>query len=131
MSEETHDAAIRGPVAINTAVVTSGLIGWMLTITFCFCLGDLESTIATPTGMPVGVAMVDSRSPRQKQKVMVSIQPIRPEVTTAVLMATGPRIAASWVSSDMLGGVNVSMDEQLRDDLLGGSVVIRHGPGYR
>ncbi|KAI5776896.1 amino acid permease [Geopyxis carbonaria] len=53
MSEETHDAAIRGPVAINTAVITSGLIGWMLTVTFCFCLGDLEDTIATPTGMPV------------------------------------------------------------------------------
>jgi amino acid transporter len=53
MSEETHDAAIRGPVAINTAVIASGTIGWMLTITFCFCLGDLEATINTPTGMPV------------------------------------------------------------------------------
>lgn len=53
MSEETHDAAIRGPVAINTAVISSGLIGWMLTVTFCFCLGDLEETLATPTGMPV------------------------------------------------------------------------------
>ena len=53
MSEETHDAAIRGPVAINAAVVTSGIIGWMLTITFCFCLGDLDATISTPTGMPV------------------------------------------------------------------------------
>lgn len=53
MSEETHDAAIRGPIAINTAVVVSGLLGWLLTVTFCFCLGDLEATIASPTGMPV------------------------------------------------------------------------------
>ncbi|CCX31787.1 Similar to Uncharacterized amino-acid permease C15C4.04c; acc. no. O60113 [Pyronema omphalodes CBS 100304] len=53
MSEETHDAAILGPLAINTAVLSSGLLGWLLTITFCICLGDLESTINTPTGMPV------------------------------------------------------------------------------
>jgi len=64
MSEETHDAAIRGPVAINTAVVTSGLIGWMLTITFCFCLGDLESTIATPTGMPVAQIFLNAAGVR-------------------------------------------------------------------
>ncbi|KAI5858127.1 amino acid/polyamine transporter I [Tricharina praecox] len=64
MSEETHDAAIRGPVAINTAVVTSGLIGWMLTITFCFCLGDLESTIASPTGMPVAQIFLNAAGVR-------------------------------------------------------------------
>lgn len=52
MSEETHDAAVRGPIAINSAVVVSGAIGWMLTVTFCFCLGDLDATIASPTGMP-------------------------------------------------------------------------------
>lgn len=53
MSEETHDAAIRGPVAINAAVIVSGIIGWMLTVTFCFCLGDLDATLSSPTGMPV------------------------------------------------------------------------------
>jgi amino acid transporter len=53
MSEETHDAAILGPIAINTAVISSGLLGWLLTITFCICLGDLDATINTPTGMPV------------------------------------------------------------------------------
>lgn len=53
MSEETHDAAIRGPIAINTAIIVSGVTGWMLTITFCFCLGDLDATINSPTGMPV------------------------------------------------------------------------------
>ncbi|KAL7274935.1 polyamine transporter tpo5 [Rhizina undulata] len=52
MSEETHDAAIRGPVAINMAVIVSGIVGWMLTVTFCFCLGDFDKTIASPTGMP-------------------------------------------------------------------------------
>ena len=53
-------------------------------------------------GRPVGEDMIPSKSVIQKQKVTVSIQPMTPETTTASLMATGPRIAASWVSSDIL-----------------------------
>lgn len=53
MSEETHDAAIRGPVAIRMAVLVSGLVGWMLTITFCFCMKDFEGVMSTSTGLPV------------------------------------------------------------------------------
>lgn len=52
MSEETHDAAIRGPVAIQTAVLVSGTFGWMLTISMCFCINDLDAVLASPTGLP-------------------------------------------------------------------------------
>ncbi|MCJ1244617.1 hypothetical protein MMC30_001815 [Trapelia coarctata] len=52
MSEETHDAAIRGPLAIRLAIVASGVVGWMLTITFCFCLNDFDAILASPTGLP-------------------------------------------------------------------------------
>lgn len=52
MSEETHDAAIRGPVAIRTAVLVSGVFGWMLTVTMCFCLSDYEQILNSPTGLP-------------------------------------------------------------------------------
>ena len=52
MSEETHDAAIRGPIAIQTAVLVSGVFGWMLTVTMCFCINDLDAILATPTGLP-------------------------------------------------------------------------------
>lgn len=53
-------------------------------------------------GIPVGDVMVASRSPRQKQNVTVNIHPTIPDTMTAVLIAIGPRTAASWVSSDML-----------------------------
>lgn len=55
MSEETHDAAVRGPLAIRLAVLVSGIIGWMLSITFCFCLTDdyLDSIVGSPTGLPI------------------------------------------------------------------------------
>ncbi|RMY65505.1 hypothetical protein D0863_09074 [Hortaea werneckii] len=55
MSEETHDAAIRGPIAIRTAVVVSGILGWLLNITFTFCLTPnyMEDIVNSPTGFPV------------------------------------------------------------------------------
>lgn len=52
MSEETHDAAIRGPQAIRWAVTISGVVGWMLTVTFSYCTTDLNAIINSPTGMP-------------------------------------------------------------------------------
>lgn len=55
MSEETHDAAIRGPLAIRLAVVVSGIVGWMLNITFSFCLTEnyVEDIVNSPTGLPI------------------------------------------------------------------------------
>ena len=52
MSEETHDAAIRGPLAIRVAILVSGVVGWMITVSLCFCLGDFDATMNSPTGMP-------------------------------------------------------------------------------
>ncbi|KAA6411637.1 MAG: amino acid variant [Lasallia pustulata] len=52
MSEETRDAAVRGPVAIVVAVLVSGVIGLMLTVTFCFCMKDFDGIVSSPTGLP-------------------------------------------------------------------------------
>lgn len=52
MSEETHDAAIQGPKAIRTAVVVSGIFGWLLNVSMCFCINDLDAVLTSPTGMP-------------------------------------------------------------------------------
>ncbi|KAL4992523.1 amino acid/polyamine transporter I [Aspergillus falconensis] len=52
MSEETHDAATLGPLAIQSAVVVSGAMGWILTISLCFCLTDYDGILNTPTGLP-------------------------------------------------------------------------------
>ncbi|KAH8593803.1 amino acid/polyamine transporter I [Bisporella sp. PMI_857] len=52
MAEETHNAAIRGPMAIRWAVTISGCLGWILTITFCFCINDLDAVVYSPTGLP-------------------------------------------------------------------------------
>ncbi|SPB49430.1 unnamed protein product [Aspergillus niger] len=52
MSEETHNAAALGPLAIQSAVIVSGILGWILTISMCFCLTDFDDILNTPTGLP-------------------------------------------------------------------------------
>lgn len=52
MSEEIHNAAIRGPMAIRQAVTISGALGWILNITLCFCITDLDAVVGSPTGLP-------------------------------------------------------------------------------
>ena len=76
--------------------------------------------------------MIASKSFRQKQKVTVSIQPQMPETRIAARMATGPRMAASTVSSDMLHE-NVREMPYKRDQvyILGCTIIICHCPCNR
>ncbi|KAE8454010.1 hypothetical protein EG329_007786 [Mollisiaceae sp. DMI_Dod_QoI] len=53
ISEETKQAAIRGPVAITEAVMISGVVGWLLNVTFGFCAGDVTSILSSGLGNPV------------------------------------------------------------------------------
>lgn len=52
MAEETHNAAVRGPMAIRWAVTISGALGLILNLTFCFCITDLDAVVGTRTGLP-------------------------------------------------------------------------------
>lgn len=55
LSEETHDAAIRGPYAIVNAIFVTGVLGFILNVTFGFCLTEnyMDDIVNSPTGFPV------------------------------------------------------------------------------
>jgi amino acid transporter len=50
--DETHNAAVRGPIAIRWAVTISGVLSWILNVTFCFCITEMDAVIGSPTGLP-------------------------------------------------------------------------------
>ncbi|KJK62798.1 amino acid permease GABA permease [Aspergillus parasiticus SU-1] len=64
MSEETHDAATLGPMAIQTAVLVSGALGWILTVSMCFCLSDFEGILNSPTGLPAAQIFLNAGGKR-------------------------------------------------------------------
>ncbi|KAF2004743.1 amino acid transporter [Amniculicola lignicola CBS 123094] len=52
MSEELRDAAYVLPRAMIWTTIINSIMGFMMLITFCFCLGDVESVLGTTTGFP-------------------------------------------------------------------------------
>ncbi|EAU39378.1 conserved hypothetical protein [Aspergillus terreus NIH2624] len=52
MSEEIKDASETLPMAIMAAVGVNGVLGFIMIITICFTLGDVNDILSTPTGYP-------------------------------------------------------------------------------
>lgn len=52
MSEELKDASHTLPRAMLATAVVNSTLGFLMLITFCFCLGDVHSVLNTPTGQP-------------------------------------------------------------------------------
>lgn len=51
MSEELQDAARAVPRSMMWTTVFNGLLGWIMIITYCFCLGSLD-VLESPLGTP-------------------------------------------------------------------------------
>jgi len=52
MSEEIKDASLTLPRAMMWTVVINGSLGFVMLVTFCFCLGDVETILSNPDVMP-------------------------------------------------------------------------------
>ncbi|KAH9903775.1 amino acid/polyamine transporter I [Xylariomycetidae sp. FL2044] len=52
MSEELRDASATLPKSMIWTTVFNGGLGWVMIITYCFCLGDLQAALSSDTGYP-------------------------------------------------------------------------------
>ncbi|PGH02922.1 hypothetical protein GX51_04378 [Blastomyces parvus] len=101
MSEETHDAAIRGPIAIQLAILVSGVFGWMLTVTMCFCLTDLDKILASPTGLPAAQIFLNAGG-RTGGTIMFSFTILVQFFTGCSAMLADTRMAYAFARDDAL-----------------------------
>ncbi|KAK2731160.1 hypothetical protein FQN57_003630 [Myotisia sp. PD_48] len=101
MSEETHDAAIRGPVAIQTAILVSGVFGWMLTVTMCFCLTDFDAILKSPTGLPAAQIFLNAGG-RTGGTIMFSFSILVQFFTGCSAMLADTRMAYAFARDDAL-----------------------------
>lgn len=60
MTEETHDAAMAGPMGIVMAIGVSAVLGWFLLLGLLFSIQDLEGTVSSATGQPVTQIFLDT-----------------------------------------------------------------------
>ncbi|KAK5262812.1 polyamine transporter tpo5, partial [Exophiala xenobiotica] len=60
ISEELHNAAVSGPVAIFQAVLVTWVVGVMLNIALGFCAGNVLDTLASPLGNPAAQVFLNA-----------------------------------------------------------------------
>ncbi|KAI0073328.1 APC amino acid permease [Panus rudis PR-1116 ss-1] len=60
MTEETHNAAVSGPIGIIMAIGVSAVLGWFLILGLLFSIQDLDATLASETGQPVTQIFLDT-----------------------------------------------------------------------
>lgn len=52
MSEEIKDSSLVLPRAMMWTCLINGTLGFVMLVTFCFCLGDVATVLSNPTVMP-------------------------------------------------------------------------------
>lgn len=91
MTEEIHQARKRAPQAIVMSVVIGTVTGLMFLIALCFCMGDLEETASTPTGVPVIAIFYHSTGSIAAASTLASLISVVAIVCANSLMAEGSR----------------------------------------
>ncbi|KAI7526194.1 putative GABA permease, partial [Hortaea werneckii] len=64
MTEELKNARKEAPRAIIYSVVIGAVTGFVFLIAACYCIGDIETTAATTTGVPIVQIFLDSTASR-------------------------------------------------------------------
>jgi amino acid transporter len=60
MTEETHNAAVAGPLGIIMAIGVSAVLGWFLIIGLLFSIQDYDAVVGTATGQPITQIFLDA-----------------------------------------------------------------------
>lgn len=113
MAEEIRDAGRNIPLAMLTTTVVNGIMGeylkkcvgarsemqsvltkcagWVMTITFCFCLGSLTDILASPTGYPFIQVFYNVTGSAASATAMTSILIVINIFANMTTIATGSR----------------------------------------
>lgn len=73
MSEEIKDASRTLPLAMMWTASLNGSLGFVMLVTFCFCLGDVETILSNPEIMPFFQVFYNTTKSHVGTSVMTAI----------------------------------------------------------
>ncbi|KAI8943864.1 hypothetical protein NX059_001836 [Plenodomus lindquistii] len=91
MAEEVRNASYVIPRAMMWTWLGNGLMGWIMAITFCFCVGDTMSILMTPTGVPVIQVFLNTTGSTAGANGLVSMLLVIGIFACVAVMATNSR----------------------------------------
>jgi amino acid transporter len=94
MSEEIKDASLVLPRAIMWAASINGTLGFIMVITFCFCLGSVLDIVSTPTGYPFIQVFYNVTNSNAGTSVMTAILIVN--ITSACISTVATVSRQTW-----------------------------------
>jgi choline transport protein len=94
MSEETRDASLVLPRATFAAILINGFFGYVMTITFCFTVGDPAAILETYTGYPFIQSFYNITGSYAGASIMVAI--IITTITSSVISTVATVSRQLW-----------------------------------
>lgn len=91
MTEEMTHASRDAPKAIILAVLMGAVTGFFFILTLCFCMGDIDSTANSTTGVPVIQIFYDSTQSKAGTCILASMMTVIIVVASVSLVAEGSR----------------------------------------
>ncbi|KAF2724459.1 GABA-specific permease [Polychaeton citri CBS 116435] len=91
LSEELRNAAKSLPRAMILTMLFNGALGFIMVITFCYTVGDVESVLETPTGYPFIQLYYNATGSIAGTTAMVSIMIVLSIFNATANMATASR----------------------------------------
>ncbi|KAK4901620.1 hypothetical protein LTR27_001392 [Elasticomyces elasticus] len=91
MAEELVNASFTLPRILLWATVVNGAMAFVMLVTFCYCIGDLESVLSTPTGYPFIQVFYKSTQSLPAANAMTSLIIILSACSNITVMAGSSR----------------------------------------
>jgi choline transport protein len=100
MSEEIRDASRIVPRSMIATAVLNGILGLVMTITYCFCITDLAAVLASPTGYPFIAVFYNATGSKGATTAMTLIIVILLIAAGVSILATASRQAFAFARDE-------------------------------
>ncbi|KAK5123749.1 hypothetical protein LTR85_002385 [Meristemomyces frigidus] len=91
MAEELQDASYTLPRTMIRTTLINGALGFVMVITVCYCIGDVDTVLATPTGYGFIQIFYDSTGSLAATNAMVAIVLVLALFSCITMMASASR----------------------------------------
>ncbi|RDI80235.1 hypothetical protein Vi05172_g9750 [Venturia inaequalis] len=100
MSEEIRDASRIVPRTMIATALLNGTLGLVMVITYCFCITDLESVLASPTGYPFITVFYNATGSKGATTAMTMILLVLTLAAGVSILATASRQAFAFARDE-------------------------------
>ncbi len=107
LAEEVHEASIVVPRSTIASTILNGSLGFAMVIATLFCMGDIDTTIYTPTGFPYMEVFLHATGTKNGATLMASVIIALCVFVIVGALATASRMLWAFAREKGLPGHNI------------------------